>query len=152
MREAEAGCFQSCTVAEAVALSGKSEATVRRELGRKLVKVQGADPIRVTAASLSAWCEELCRRAPRPMQTIQTMQPFLGVQGQAGLDPAAGQMVELRRRIDALERAQESMSAENLRLATENEQLRHTVQSLRQAHVILTDELGTYTSPAIPDN
>lgn len=32
---------ESCTVAEAVALSGKSEATVRRELGRKLVKVQG---------------------------------------------------------------------------------------------------------------
>ncbi|MEC4873960.1 MULTISPECIES: hypothetical protein [Mycobacteroides] len=136
-------------MAEAVALSGKSEATVRRELGRKLVKVQGADPIRVTAASLSAWCEELRRRAPRLMQTVQ---PFLGAQGQVGLDPAAGQIVELRRRIDALERAQESMSAENLRLATENEQLRHTVQSLRQAHVILTDELGTYTSPAIPDN
>lgn len=146
---AEGEYFESCTVAEAVAMSGKSEATVRRELGRKLVKVQGADPIRVTAASLSAWCEELRRRAPQPMQTTQQ---FLGAQGLAGFDPVGGQVDDLQRRIDALEHAQESMSAENLRLATENEQLRHTVQSLRQAHVILTDELGTYTSPAIPDN
>lgn len=141
--------LESCTVAEAVATSGKSEATVRRELGRKLVKVQGADPIRVTVASLSAWCEELRRRAPRP---VQTTQQFLGAQALAGFDPVAEQIAELGRRIEALEHAQESMSAENLRLATENEQLRHTVQSLRQAHVILTDELGTYTCPAIPDN
>jgi predicted nuclease with TOPRIM domain len=135
------------TVREAVQMSGKSEATVRRELGGKLVKVEGAEPIRVTATSLHAWCDELRRRAPMALQ-----EPKNDLPSSAEHEQLSGRVVELRRRIDELEHEIAVMSAENLRLATENEQLRHTVQSLRQAHVILTDELGTYTTPSIPDN
>jgi len=131
---------QSYSVSEAVKMSGKSEATVRRQIGGKLAEVEGAGPTRITAASLVVWCDELRRRAPAPLEPI--------VERSGTVDELAA----LQSRIGALEHANENLSAVNLRLATENEQLRHTVQSLRQAHVILTDELGTYTSPGIPDN
>lgn len=131
---------QSYSVSEAVKMSGKSDATVRRHIGGKLAKVDGAGPTRITVASLVAWCDELRHRAPAPLTPIVEC---------AGM---AEEVAGLQSRIGALERANENLSAANLRLATENEQLRHTVQSLRQAHVILTDELGTYTSPSIPDN
>lgn len=131
---------ESCSVAEAVKMSGKSEATVRRQIGARLAKVEGAEPTRITTSSLAAWCDELRRHAPAPVPAL--------VDREASASENAG----LQSKIDALEYANENLSAENLRLATENEQLRHTVQSLRQAHVILTDELGTYTSPSIPDN
>lgn len=131
---------ESYSVSEAVKISGKSEATVRRQIGGKLAEVEGAGPTRITATSLAVWCDELRRRAPAPPEPIAQ-------------DPGmAEELAGLQGRIGALEHANENLSAVNLRLATENEQLRHTVQSLRQAHVILTDELGTYTSPSIPDN
>lgn len=133
---------ESYSVSDAVAMSGRSEATVRRQIGGKLTKVEGAEPTRVTAASLVAWCNELRRHAPAPLAAMTERD------GTAEEEEVAG----LQSRIGALEHANEKLSEENLRLATENEQLRHTVQSLRQAHVILTDELGTYTSPSIPDN
>jgi hypothetical protein len=131
---------ESYSVSEAVKMSGRSEATVRRQIGSQLAKVEGAEPTRIRAASLVAWCDELRRHAPAPLPAV--------MEREATADQVAG----LQSKIGALEYANENLSAENLRLATENEQLRHTVQSLRQAHVILTDELGTYTSPSIPDN
>lgn len=138
------GLNDSFTVAEAVRMSGQSEATVRRHLKTKLVAIEGGRPTRITGESLRSWCDELLRRAPKPLEGADA--PSIP------LDQVVAQLTELQRRLTAVEHANAMAASENQRLAKENEQLRRTVQSLRQAHVILTDELGTYTTPNIPNN
>jgi len=146
------GELNSYTVNEVVALSRRSEATVRRMIGKTLVAVEGAGSIRLSAESVHAWCDQLRRRAPEGSSAhadINTNMPAT----ENGFEDALDRLVDVQSQLLQAEQARDAAVEDQQRLVVENEQLRYTIQSLRQAISIFNTELGSYTSPKIiPDN